>query len=82
MIFARLRIPDNDDPEIYAAVPIMEWQHSEEGKWLMENAIETPVFRIAADTNTYSQVVVITGKLTEQNEVFYRLKYGYKSTST
>ena len=35
---------DVEDPEIYAAGPLFEWQNTENGKWVMENAVDKPTF--------------------------------------
>lgn len=81
IVFATLAIPLSDDPEIYAATPIIEWQHSEQGMWVMEHAIETPSFRIRSHPQSWGDVVDIYGKLSPVDEVYYRLKYGYTSSS-
>ena len=44
---------DVDDPDLYAAQPIMEWQESEAGAWVMEHAIETPFWHRCIDPATY-----------------------------
>lgn len=77
IVFATLAIPVSDDPEIYAAAPIIEWQHSEVGTWVMAHATEPPSFRIRSHPTTWGDVVDIYGKLNEQDEVYYRLKYGF-----
>lgn len=69
---------DCEDPELYAAQPIYEWQQSNEGKWVMEHALETPSYRIDIDANTYGYKVSIYGKLAEADEIIFRLKYGFK----
>jgi hypothetical protein len=33
---------DVEDPDLYAAQPLYEWQQSEQGKWIMEHAVEPP----------------------------------------
>jgi hypothetical protein len=35
-------LSDVEDPDLYAAQPIWEWQNSEAGKFVMENAIDKP----------------------------------------
>jgi hypothetical protein len=40
---------DVEDPDLYAAQPLWEWQQSEAGKWIMENAVETPCWHRAVD---------------------------------
>ena len=38
----QFKIGDVEDPEIYAAEPLWQWQQSEAGKWIMEHSLETP----------------------------------------
>ena len=80
IVFKSLLIGDCEDPQLYAAGPIIDWQNSEEGKWVMENAKETPSWRISTDMNSYSYRVDIYGELEEQDEIIFRLKYGFPST--
>ena len=35
-----LRMSDVDDPELYAAFPISEWQKTEKGAWVMKHSID------------------------------------------
>lgn len=75
IIFKELLMGDVEDPEIYAAQPIYEWQQSEQGKWVMEHALEQPYFRIMANVDTYGYKIQVYGKLNEADEIIYRLKY-------
>ena len=74
VLFHEFRLGDVEDPEIYAAGPIIDWEKTEAGKWVMENAHD-PTFHIHTDPVLYGYKVVITGKLEEHDEVYYRLKY-------
>ena len=69
------RIGDCEDPELYAAAPIYEWQKSEPGKWVTEHAIESPNWLVYLDHLTYGYRVSITAKLTESDATFFKLKY-------
>ncbi len=69
------RIGDCEDPELYAAAPISEWQNSELGKWVIEHAVESPVWHIHLDHLTYGYQVTITAKLAEKDATFFKLKY-------
>lgn len=69
------RMGDNDDPEIYAAQPIWEWQQSEVGKWVMENSIEPPSYSIGASLDYMGYRCVIRAVLTEKDATFFNLKY-------
>jgi hypothetical protein len=67
---------DVDDPDIYAAAPIWEWQQSESGCWVMEHAATQPYYLQHMDINAYGYRVRIMARLSEQDEVFWRLKWG------
>jgi hypothetical protein len=75
MILHQFRMADVEDPYLYAAFPISEWQATDAGKWIMENVIEQPVFHVTPDVDTYGYRVVITGKLNPEAETYFRLKY-------
>jgi len=75
MILHEFRMADVEDPYLYAAFPISEWQATDAGKWIMENVTEQPVFHVTLDHNTVGYRVVITGKLNPEAETYFRLKY-------
>lgn len=54
---------DVEDPDLYAAQPLHEWQTSDIGKWVMEHAVETPCWHRMADTTSYGYKYTITAKL-------------------
>jgi hypothetical protein len=68
-------VGDVEDPEIYAAQPIWEWQESEAGKWVMENSVDKPYYIQAPDYNSWGHQYKIMARLSEQNQIFFRLKY-------
>lgn len=53
---------DVDDPDLYAAQPLYEWQQSEFGQWCINNAADTPTWHRMADPNTYGYKYTITAK--------------------
>jgi len=65
---------DVEDPEIYAASPIWQWQQTDYGKWCMKNALDTR-YTIVVDHNTYGYKVIISGDLPEKAYTFFNLKY-------
>jgi hypothetical protein len=69
------RIGDVDDPEIYAAEPIWEWQQTDAGRFVMEHAVDKPYWIQHRDHSSYHLLYRIMARLSEQNEVFWRLKY-------
>lgn len=66
---------DVEDPDLMVAQPIWEWQGSDEGRFVMENAVEKPYWTRSIDPHTYGHLYCIVARLSEQNEVFWRLKY-------
>jgi len=75
MILHTFNMGDVEDPYLYAAFPISEWQDTEHGKWVMENVTEPPVFTIDVDPLQYGYRVIITGNLKPQAATFFKLKY-------
>jgi hypothetical protein len=67
---------DVEDPDIYAAEPILKWQNSEAGQWLMANAQKQPYWIQHVDANTMGYRYKIMVRLSEQNETFWRLRWG------
>ena len=53
IVVHRFSLSDVEDPELYAAQPIWEWQQTETGKWVMEHAVEAPVWRRHVDYSRY-----------------------------
>lgn len=70
-----IRMSDVEDPDLYVAHPIWEWQQSEAGKFVMENAEESPYYRSYPDITTMGYTYQIRAKLRESNLVFYNLKW-------
>ena len=69
---------DVEDLDIYIAAPIWEWQQSASGCWVMEHAEREPYWVQNMDVNTLGYRIRIMARLSEQNEVFWQLKWGNK----
>lgn len=67
---------DVEDLDIYIAGPIWDWQQSESGCWVLEHAENQPYWVQNMDSNTLGYRIRIMARLSEQNEVFWRLKWG------
>lgn len=67
---------DVEDPDLYAAQPLHEWEKSEQGQWIMKNACDTPMWHRVADTATYGYRYRITAKLMGPALTEWLLKYG------
>ena len=66
---------DVEDPDLYAAQPIWEWQESEAGKFVMEHAVEKPYWIRQVDHHSYGHKYKIIARLSEPNQTFFRLKF-------
>lgn len=56
MVVHTFNVGDVEDPFVYAAEPIWKWENTEQGKWVMAHATETPSFRKEVDTHIRVQV--------------------------
>jgi len=54
---------DVDDPDLYAAQPLWEWEKSEAGQWIMENAVESPCWYRIPDSMQYGYKYQVRAKL-------------------
>ena len=70
-----IRMGDVEDPDLYVAQPIYEWQQTEAGKWIMENSNPTPSWHRNNDLYDYSYVYQIRAYLTHKQLTFWKLKY-------
>lgn len=71
----RFTVGDSEDPELYAAEPLLQWQHSEQGQWVMDHAIETPMWHRHVDYHSYGHTFIITAKLKDRDYTFWTLKW-------
>jgi hypothetical protein len=65
---------DVEDPELYAAQPIIEWQKTEMGEWVMKHSLD-PTFHIIADPITYGYKVQITAHITPKRWTEFCLRF-------
>ena len=75
MILHQFNMSDVEDPYLYAAFPISEWQESEKGKWIMNNTEGELIFHISPAMDTLGYKVTITGNLKPESTTYYMLKY-------
>jgi hypothetical protein len=68
-----IRMGDVEDPDLWVADPIYQWQQTEAGKFVMEHAVEKPYWTRGFDIATYGYQYRVMARLSEQNETFWRL---------
>lgn len=65
-----------EDPVVYAAEPLIEWEKSEVGKWVLNHSITVPVWHYSkSDIDQLGYKFYITAELEEADAVFFKLKY-------
>ena len=64
---------DVEDPDLYAAEPLWQWQQSEEGRWVMTHAVETPCWHRIPDQLQYGYRFEIRAKLSGARLTEYML---------
>jgi hypothetical protein len=75
IVLHRFALGDCEDPELYAAQPIWEWEQSDHGRWVKENCYD-PRFLLRADTMSFGYQVLIVADMSEENYTFHELKWG------
>ena len=76
IVVHKFTVGDVDDPEIYAAEPIWQWQKSDAGKFIMENAIEPPSYHRHMDISVYGYRYAIVAELEKKKLSEFYLRWG------
>ncbi len=71
-----IEMGDVEDPEIYAAAPIIAFENTDKGRWLMTNSYKQLEFTIRPNERTYGWKVLIWSYLNEKDLTYYSLKWG------
>lgn len=66
---------DSEDPDLYVAAPIWEWQQTEAGKYVMANSVPTPMWVRDIDSYTFGHRYSIKAYFTPKKLTYYRLKF-------
>lgn len=75
VIVHKFRMGDCEDPQLYAAEPLYNWEHSEAGQWIMKNADEPPTWNLIPNVDFYGHECIIRAKLSPENYTYWKLKY-------
>ncbi len=67
---------DVEDPDLYAAQPLYDWEHSDIGQWVMKNAADTATWYRMADPISYGYKYQIRAKLMGPSLTEWLLRYG------
>lgn len=70
-----ININEVDDPDLFIAAPIIDWQQTESGKWIMKHSNPTPVWQRLINYNTWSCTYAIKAYLTPEQLTYWKLKF-------
>lgn len=76
VVVHRFNLSDVEDPDLYAAEPIYKWEKSEQGQFVMNNAVEQPEFHRHMDPMFMGYRYVIIAELEKKKLSEYLLRWG------
>lgn len=75
IVVYELRAADSEDPDLYIGEPLYKWEQSEQGQFIMKNALETPEWHRQMRYDTYSYHYTVTAWLKSQDITYYYLRW-------
>lgn len=70
-----IRMGDCEDPDLFVAEPIYQWQQTEAGKYIMKNSAPAPMWRRTVDYDSYGHKYMIFAYLKPKQLTYWKLKY-------
>lgn len=78
LVVHEFNMSDVEDPDLWAAESLYNWEKSEEGQWVMKNACDVPTWYRSIDTYTYGYKYQIKAKFSGPALTEMLLKHGNK----
>lgn len=75
VVVHRFSVGDTEDPDLYAAQPLYEWEQSEQGQFIMNNAINQPQWQRQIDHQMFGFRYVIIAELESKKLSEYLLRF-------
>jgi hypothetical protein len=76
IVVHRFRMGDVEDPDLFAAEPLYQWEKSEAGQFVMEHAIDKPVWHRHLDHTIYGYTYIIVAELEKKKLSEFYLRWG------
>ena len=76
IIVHTFNMSDVEDPDLWAAESLIAWEKSEQGQWVMKNAVETPSWHRSMDAAMMGWRYQIHAKLMGPALTEWLLRYG------
>ena len=77
VVVHRFDLSDVDDPDLYAAQPMLEWEKSDPGKFIMEHSIDTPEWHRHPDPMFMGYRYLIIAELETKKLSEFYLRFGH-----
>lgn len=82
VVVYRFKMGDVEDPILYAAQPLLDWEKSEIGQWVLTHAMESPMWHRQEDPLQWGHQFAITAKLKGKDYTYWQLKFADQVKST
>jgi hypothetical protein len=76
VIVHRIRMGDVEDPDLYVAQPLWEWQESEQGKFVMENSLSQPEWHRYNSMFDFGWTYAVMAELDSKKLAEFYLRWG------
>ena len=76
VVVHRFKMSDCEDPDIYAAAPIFDWERSEAGQFVLKHAIDKPEWHRHISYLTMGYEYAIIAELEKKKLTEFYLKFG------
>jgi hypothetical protein len=68
---------DVDDPEVYAALPLMKFLETEKGIWCKTHSETEMTYEVLPDIISFGYRVTVHAKFNPEDLMMYHLKYSH-----
>jgi hypothetical protein len=76
IVVYKFSVGDVEDPDLYAAQPLWEWENSASGQFIMKHAIQKPEWQRLSDPLTLSYRYAIIAELEKSKLAEFYLRWG------
>jgi hypothetical protein len=76
VVVHKFKVSDIEDPDLYAADPMVNWERSEPGKFVMKHSVSTPVWYRHLSFSTMGWQYVIIAELESKKLSEFYLRWG------
>lgn len=76
VVVHRFQVYETEDPDILAADPLLKWQNSDKGQWIMQHALEKPSWHRQLDSQNWGYQYYIMALLDKKKLSEFYLRWG------